>query len=378
MAAEYNYPTILKYGTQANYDALDTKSSDVLYFCTDTGKIFKGSIDFSNNVIVVASKPDTAVAGKLYVIADTNTVEVYAGGKWVVVSYPTTTTIDVNSDDDHVATAKAVYDAIQSAIEDLSTGATTVKSITDDADVDAGIIVTMGDNSTSKVTVTGVVTTPSYDATTRTITLPVAGQDDDVVIALGKDIFVDSTAQNGYDAETGNIVLYLNDGSDSTDPTKIEIPASSLVDVYTGATTKSVKVTVNDKNEVSADVVLRANSTEEGSEFTNGLVLGDTGLYVDLSAYAIASEIEDEIDAVRTTANTADELSKANKSAIDILNGGTDTEGSVAKAVADLKTELAKADEDMASDISDNAAAIEDVTAKTDALVTATTTWGTF
>ena len=35
---------ILYYGLQAAYDALETKDADKLYFCTDSKKIFKGSV----------------------------------------------------------------------------------------------------------------------------------------------------------------------------------------------------------------------------------------------------------------------------------------------------------------------------------------------
>ena len=110
MANTYNQ--ILRAGTQAAYAALGSYDSNVLYFCTDSGKIYKGDVDFSNHVIVAAAKPETPIAGKLYVLTDTNTIEVYVSGAWKVVSYPTVTAIDVNSTDAQVATAKAVWDAI--------------------------------------------------------------------------------------------------------------------------------------------------------------------------------------------------------------------------------------------------------------------------
>ena len=117
--ATKTYPNILKYGLQASYDALGSKDSNVLYFCTDTKKIYKGDIDFTDSVVLAATKPATSIiAGKLYVIADTGTVEVYSGGAWHVVSYPVATTISAASDDVHVATAKAVYDYVDDAIAD--------------------------------------------------------------------------------------------------------------------------------------------------------------------------------------------------------------------------------------------------------------------
>ena len=139
------YTNILKAGLQASYNALQTKDNNVLYFCTDTGKIYKGEVDFTNSVVVAASKPETPIVGKLYVLADTNTVEVFVGGAWKVVSYPTVTSIDVNSDDNHIATAAAVYNAIQDAIEDLSASEDTVKAI-EAGSTEASIKITKGDD----------------------------------------------------------------------------------------------------------------------------------------------------------------------------------------------------------------------------------------
>ena len=113
------FKTILKSGLQANYNAIETKDADVLYFCTDTQKIYKGDVDYTNSVVPVSTKPTNPAAGKVYVIEDTDTVEAYINDEWVVLSYPTATSVDENSDDLHVVTAKAVSDAI-SAFADSS------------------------------------------------------------------------------------------------------------------------------------------------------------------------------------------------------------------------------------------------------------------
>lgn len=34
---------LFKYGTQAEYEALETKNPDALYFITDSNRIYKGS-----------------------------------------------------------------------------------------------------------------------------------------------------------------------------------------------------------------------------------------------------------------------------------------------------------------------------------------------
>lgn len=362
------YSQILKHGLQASYDALQTKDANVLYFCTDTQKIYKGDVDFSNNIIVAATKPATPVAGKVYVLADTDTVEVYVNGAWKVVSYPTVTSIDVNSDDKHVATAKAIYDAIQDAIADLAGSADTVKAI-GAGTTDGFIEVTKGDDSKAEFSVPGVVTTPTWDATARKLTLPVTGGTT-VEVNIGKDIFVDSTADNKYNPETGNIEIYLNDG-EGGEPTMISVPASALVDVYEGDDTNSAKVTVGEDNVIKVDVVV---DPVEG----NALVLTETGLKVDLSAYAKSADVQDQIDAVSEVANAADTLSKANQTAIGILNGDASTEGSVDYKVAAAKSVIDTNISDLTKQVETNTANIATNTENIAALAAATTQWGTF
>ena len=40
-------PVVLKYGLRAEYDALAEKSSNVLYFLTDTGEIYRGDVNLA-------------------------------------------------------------------------------------------------------------------------------------------------------------------------------------------------------------------------------------------------------------------------------------------------------------------------------------------
>lgn len=317
------YPTILKYGVQASYDALATKDAKVLYFCTDTKKIYKGDVDFSDSVIVAATKPETGiVAGKLYVLADTGTVEVYSGAAWHVVSYPTATVIDASADDTHVATAKAVYDAIQGAIS----GEGVVNSIA--TGTAEGTISVTASGETSDVKVHGVVTTPSYDAATRKFTFPVS-DGDDVVVELGKDIFVDPTANNRY--ENGNLYIYLNDGTEGKAATELVIPVTSLITDYFGEATDTIQVNVDaETHKVTANAILKA----DGEGFTNALKSDAAGLYVDLSTYATTAYVDSEIDRVEATADAASAKATANEIAIGVLNGDSATAGSVANTVA--------------------------------------------
>ena len=332
MANVYN--KVLLSGLQASYDAMASHDANVLYFCTDTGKLYKGDVDFSNSVVVASTKPGTPVVGKIYILGDSNTVETYDGAKWHVISYPMATSVDANSDEMHVASAKAIYEAIQAAVGEVTGGGAVVKSVGAGED-DATVVVTKGDGSTSNVVVPGVVTTPTWDSATRKLTLPVS-DGTAVEVTIGKDIFLDPEAENKYNPETGNIELHLNDG------TSIEIPASALIDVYTGGNTNGAKVTVGEDNVIKAEIVV---DPVEG----NALVLTEAGLKVDLSNYYTISEVDAAVKVAKDAADAAQAQANENKAAIATLNGDATTEGSVDKKIADTKAVI-DADVKAASD----------------------------
>lgn len=344
-AATISNTKILYYGLQANYDAIATKDSSILYFCTDTKKIYKGDIEMTEQVIFAATKPATGiVSGKLYVIADTGTVEIYNGSTWTVVSYPIVKStagsgsgITVSSTDVEVPSAKAVYDYVQGIVG----GDDVVTSVTASS-TEGYIDVTNGSGTTTSVAVHGAVTTPSYTAATRTFTFPVV-DGDDVVVELGKDIFIDPEANNRY--ENGNIYLYLNDGNEDAeqDPTELVIPVTALVTDYFGDDTDTVSVSIdNTTHKVTADVNIRP---DVAGSFTNALKVssatGAIGLYVDNSA------IEADIATIKGDASTTGSIAYAvkeladgqvatNTAAIATLNGDNTTTGSVAYAIKQL------------------------------------------
>ena len=353
MAAN-TYAQILKYGLQASYNNIQSKDANVLYFCTDTGKIYKGDIDFTNMVVVADSKPATPIVGKLYVLADSDTVEAYTASGWVVVSKAVATTIDKDSTNDKVASAKAVYDAIQAAVEDLAGSEDTIKSV-EAGTTEAAIKVTKGDDSSSEFTVKGVVTTPTWDATARKLTLPVSGGTS-VEVEIGKDIFIDPSADNKYNPETGNIELYLNDGAGGA-ATKIEVPASSLVDVYTGGTTDSATVAVSDDNVVTATVKV---DSAEG----NAITVTANGLRVDLGDYAKSEAVQEKLDEIDEHLVSIDIKNDRLEGEINTLNSDAQTEGSVDYKIAQAKNDFIDAqieplinELDTVSDVADQAAA---------------------
>ena len=360
---------ILYYGLQAAYDALATKDSDILYFCTDSKKIFKGSVEMTEQVIFAASKAGVAspVSGKLYIFADTGTVEVYNGSAWTVVSYPILKSIagggagiTASSTDVQVPSAKAVYEYVQGIIG----GDDVVTEVSASTTDDATIVITKGDGSTEDVVVPGVILSPTWDAQSRTITFPVSDDaQNPVVVEIGKDIFIDPAANNRY--ENGNIYLYLNDGTQSTNPTEIVIPVTALVTDYFGDDTDTISVNVdNTTHKVTADVRVRP----DGDGFNNLIKVSSTtgavGLYFDrtqLDLNTSAIETLNGADSVTGSVayavkQLADGAVAANTAAIGVLNGDASTTGSVAYAVKELADGAVAAN---TAAIATNTAAIE-------------------
>lgn len=317
---------IMLVGLQAAYDAMAAHDENKLYFCSDTRNIYKGSDLYTDGIRAVTTLPTTPAVGVLYHNTTDDTLQYHNGTAWVVVRPVIAKTITSASTDNQLVTAKAVYDYVTSAIEDVTGSGAVVQNVA--AGSAAGKLAVTTGGASAEVTVPGVVTTPSYDATTRTIVLPVS-DGDPITIALGKDIFVDSTKDNKYNETTGNIELYLNDD------TKIEIPASGLIDVYTGAASTTATATVSDDNVITVAVKLSSNAN---NALTIDTVNG--GLLVDLSNYALKTYVDDavaDVDSDLTALTTRVDTAEA---AITTLNGDSTTVGSVAYAVAQLNTTL--------------------------------------
>lgn len=378
MAANITIANILKAGLQSAYNQLETKDAGTLYFCTDTGKMYKGDVDFTESVKVVATKPTTPVAGKVYILQDTNTVESYDGSAWHTITPAVSAQVGLSSTDDTVPTSKAVYDFVTKIAETITGSDKVVTSL--ESTTPGKINYKTADENEHEVTLTGVSTGVQYDATTRKFTFHTVGSDD-LVVELGKDIFVDPTGDNSYHPDTKEIWLTLNNGLEGTAATVIKIPAAGLVNILTGETSSSVKVTVdNASGKIKAEAVVKANT--EG--FTNALKLDEGGLYVDLSGYTTTVDLTEKLTAIEAKITKAQNAADANTTAIATINGDENTEGSFAKAIADAKkaidTTVSAAKDQADKGVADAAAAqstanqnAENITAISDAVK-----WGSF
>lgn len=150
-----------------------------------------------------------------------------------------------------------------------------------DVTYNAGVLSVAKGDTPVTTTLTGVVHTPTYDAETRTIKMPVFGGDE-LTINLGKDMVVKSGA---YNAETKEIELTISTGE------VVKIPAAALVDVYTGGATKTASVTVSDKNVISVDVKVSAAEN-------NNIEIKEDGLYVANPDAYTKTQTDEKIKAV--------------------------------------------------------------------------------
>lgn len=307
------YNKVLYAGTQAAYDALVTAGSasdSVLYFCTDSLKLYKGQKDFTASVRYAATKPETPVAGVVYVLGDTNTVEAYVNGAWHVISYPVNTALDDKATDAQVASAKSVVDYVTAQIAAATGSDAVVKAVkagteagtiivTDGAGTDATVTIPTvatsvatgttagsvavkltGADAAADVIVKDVVTKPTWDADERKLTLPVAGGEA-VEVNIGKDMVVESGV---YNHEKEEIVLTLANGAGT-----IVIPVAELIDEIVAGDTNTVDLTYTSAtNTMTADVKISSNAN-------NALYLntteGEVGLMVDLTAYATTESL---------------------------------------------------------------------------------------
>lgn len=112
--------------TQQVYDLIESPTETTLYFTTDTGRIYRGSVDVTGHVIVGTSIPEVgqAVQGKLYINSDTFEAKVTVdGANWVNLSpgYITTgSEWSQTSNDAKLATIAVIKATIQDALATIN------------------------------------------------------------------------------------------------------------------------------------------------------------------------------------------------------------------------------------------------------------------
>lgn len=329
-------------GTSANYQAITTKDTDTLYFLTDTLQIFKGVSEYTKSCKLVSTLPNVTegVQGIIYVNTTDYTLHIFNGTSFVQITKGYTTSIPVSPTNNDVPTTKAVADYVTNKIADVVGGVGTFVTDVTYTPSTGTLAVAKGADPVNTV-LTGVVNNPTYDSTTRKITMPVFGGDA-LVIELGKDAFVES---GSYNAGTKTIDLVLTSGDD------VSIPVGALVDIYTGIATASASVTVSSDNKISVDVKLSATAN-------NQITIESDGLYVPLPDAYTKAETDTKIKTVSdalsahtdntdihvTTTQKTEWSAKASTSYVDnakseaINTAATDATTKANQALSDAKT----------------------------------------
>ena len=279
--------------------------------------------------------PDTDIEDIIYILNSTGIGYVYVysdidADSWRPIIYPKSTAINEDApSDDKLVTEKSVKDYVIKKLDGASSDNDSryVTNLT--YNKDDGNLKVVKSKSEGTVLLEGVSHNPSYDPNTRTFTFPIFGQESPLVVTLGRDIFIDPTKDNKYNPDTGNIELYLNDG------TVITIPAINLVDVYDGSETDTIKTSVSVDNKIYANIRISGKSNNALRIIPlSDIAPAEYGLYVENKDYQPA------IDEALSSANKyADQLKgetdiNINKLSSDIQGGDRSTL-TEAKAYAD-------------------------------------------
>lgn len=255
--------SVVDYATKVNNSTIDAQA----IYWLDNGTIYVGNKLYGGKISLITSDPEYPEQNTLYINSIT-----FSGKVWNGVSYDTvikgyTTTILDNDTDELMPTAKAVATYVQNKIADVAASGTGVTALSYASN---GQLAMTKDGTNSTIDLTGMTYSPTYDSTTKKLTIPIVGSS-----ALEVSLAQDTVVKAGkYDETTDEIWLTIAEDGSYDDETKlIKIPVSGLIDVYTGKATNTATTTVSATNEISVDVKI---STEAG----NSLTAKDDGLYV--------------------------------------------------------------------------------------------------
>ena len=298
--------------TSTAYKALESKNASTLYFLSDTGKIYKGTDDYTQCIVVPETMPSVsdAIRGKIYF--DQSTLEIKAtlnNADWYTL-YPGHLTDGANwatADSNKLATIGLIKKGIQEAVAAINLNAT-FNNATGTLSVGSG----------TGAVLTGVAHDVTYDSANLKITIPVYGGDD-VVVNIPKDKFV--TAGQYYEdypleSPTHHKVIVLTIDNQE-DP--VIIPAESLVNIYTASNEgKDIVVTISDDNKISAAVKLDPSALNALSSSANGLMVDVSGKLDKLSS-AVGTKV-----VISKADGTIEESEVSIKSTGDMGNSSTD------------------------------------------------------
>ena len=297
-----------KFGTLANYNALQAKDNDTLYFAD--GQIFKGDKVYSQKVVKVSALPEAPSQGIIYVLDDFS-AKIYTGTDYVDIAVGTVGTIgDGTENDDKVVTQAAVKAFISKKMAGMETAEQLQAKI--DAAKDAAI--------------SSATDTAAKDATSK-------------VEAAKKAL------QQEIDSKVASVFRFKGAKENLGEVKSIENPAVGDVwhtnddgkeYVYTGTEWELLGFTIDLSAYATTEAVTKAIN-DKFAEVTKSLEDYYTKAQIDEKVNTINTAISDAkqvaIDAAATDAQ--DKATKAlndAKAYADGLNGSMDTRGKATEA----------------------------------------------
>lgn len=264
-------------GTKDQFDKLVemNKIEDwYIIFISDTHEIYKGVNRYStDNFMIKTSKPTNPQQNILYSI---NGELMYYSEEegWVTLSKAYSLDVpNEDSTDDTIPTSKGVYEAIKEAIENITIdgkgGITNIQS------TKAGILTVTKNSIDTEIPLNGVSLKPSYDNDTRTLTIPVMGDDVPLKVSFANDVYIES----GYYNELNQTIqLSRSDGE------VISIELTGIGSSFNPklVETDSIELVLDEMQQLSANVKVSGKKD-------NCLSVEQDGLYVPESHMSIVS-----------------------------------------------------------------------------------------
>lgn len=274
-------------GSYAQYVSLTQKSDDTLYFL-DNGQLFKGTVSYSDQIVVVSTLPDTLVAGKVYVNTTDKSVTYYDGTTSTVVVPATVGTIGDSTPDTDLANVKAIKDFVAAEIAKIPAQTDYTVTITDEtAGTGEKTKQTIKQGASGSEVEIGTIVVPDLKMEVKAI--PNDGYLKTYQFTYGTGTTFEVDIPKDLVVESGEVITVTDESPVSglvngaylklvivnqTDPIYIDV--KDLCDVYTGkAVTDGVSVTISDTNEISAALVGKAvsesNLADDLANKINGL-----------------------------------------------------------------------------------------------------------
>lgn len=324
------------YITSEAYNAASAadKTSDKLFFLSDTKEIYRGTQPFTEAVILYTTEPTVKAVGKLYINQNTLEGRIWDGSAWTTVIQPVQATITAD-DASKPVSGKAVADYVAAELAKVTGSDGLVAGVEYVKDTNS-LKVTMADGTSEDIPMENVAADLTYDkATGKLNVVNAAGTTIGTGINLDLERFV---SEASYDHEAGVITLKFNDDGE---PLTIDI--GDLVDTYTAKNSTTVSLTVTGNEFVAEAIVASGTGYED-----NLLQKTDAGLYVaavDQSAKAnkVASATAGNIATLTADGDLADSGVKAGGAALaaDASASVLATEAAVAAIRTTLETDLA-------------------------------------